>query len=318
MPKKRPGRREFLKDSLLASGGAAALLSLEERILLAKAPPQSGAPAGSVSGLPMGKIGKLKISRLICGGNLISGFAHSRDLVYVSSLVKRYFTDDKVVETLRICEENGINTAILRLDSHTIRILKRYWKTEGGKIQWIAQIKTGADNLTSDAKKAIDAGAAGLYVQGGVGDSLVKSGRTDVLAKFVEFARTNDAIGGVGGHTLAVPVACEKAGVNPDFYMKTLHTSKYWSFTTENVHDNAWSQTPDKTIEFMKKVDKPWIAFKVLAAGAISPTVGFKHAFTGGADFICVGMFDFQVKDDVKIAKSLLARKLQRQRPWRG
>ena len=318
MPKERPDRREFLRDSLLVSGGAAALLSLEERILLAKAPTKSAKPAPGVSGLPMGKIGKLKISRVICGGNLISGFAHSRDLVYVSSLVKRYFTDDKVVETLRICEENGINTAILRLDSHTTRILKRYWKKEGGKIQWIAQIKTGARALTNDARKAIDAGAAGVYVQGGVGDSLAHSKRPDILAKFVEFAKTNGVLGGVGGHKLAVPVACEKAGVNPDFYMKTLHTSKYWSFTPENVHDNVWSETPDKTIEFMKKVDKPWIAFKVLAAGAISPTIGFKHAFTGGADFICVGMFDFQVKDDVKIAKSLLARKPKRQRPWRG
>ena len=33
--------------------------------------------------MPMGKIGKLQVSRLICGGNLISGFAHSRDLVLV-------------------------------------------------------------------------------------------------------------------------------------------------------------------------------------------------------------------------------------------
>lgn len=317
MPKRRPDRREFLRDSLLVSGGAAALLSLEERILLAKAPAESAKPATAVSGLPTGKIGKLKISRVICGGNLISGNAHSRDLVYVSSLLKHYFTDEKVLETLRICEENGINTAILRLDSQTIRILNKHWK-KGGKIQWIAQIKTGARALTNDAKKAIDAGAAGVYVQGGVGDNLAKGGRTDVLAKFVEFARKNGVIAGIGGHKLAVPVACEKAGVNPDFYMKTLHTSKYWSFTPEGVHDNVWSETPDKTIEFMKKVDKPWIAFKVLAAGAISPTIGFKHAFTGGADFICVGMFDFQVKDDVKIAKSLLARKLQRRRPWCG
>ena len=111
-------------------------------------------------------------------------------------------------------------------------------------------------------------------------------------------------------------MACEKAGIETDFYMKTLHGTKYWSHSLENTHDNIWSKTPDKTIEFMKKVTKPWIAFKVLAAGAISPTVGFKYAFTGGADFTCVGMFDFQIKDDVQILKGLFARGIKRQRPW--
>ena len=53
------------------------------------------------------------MSRLICGGNLISGFAHSRDLIYVSRLLKEYFTDEKVFQTLSICEAHGINTAIL-------------------------------------------------------------------------------------------------------------------------------------------------------------------------------------------------------------
>jgi len=37
--------------------------------------------------VPFSTIKDLKISRLLCGGNLISGFAHSRDLVYVSPLI---------------------------------------------------------------------------------------------------------------------------------------------------------------------------------------------------------------------------------------
>ena len=66
----------------------------------------------------------------------------------------------------------------------------------------------------------------------------------------------------------------------------------------------------------MSGVKRPWIAYKVLAAGAIHPKSGFKHAFENGADFAAAGMFDFQVADDVAFANEVLAGELPRQREW--
>src|SRR5271165_6990053 len=77
-------RRGFITRALIASAGAA----------VAAPAAQTGPAPGSGTGgagdaavdpsskgtLPMGKIGKLTVSRLISGGNLISGWAHSRDL----------------------------------------------------------------------------------------------------------------------------------------------------------------------------------------------------------------------------------------------
>jgi NAD(P)H-dependent flavin oxidoreductase YrpB (nitropropane dioxygenase family) len=68
----------------------------------------------------------------------------------------------------------------------------------------------------------------------------------------------------------------------------------------------------------MKTVTKPWIAFKVLAAGAIYPRQAFPYAFKSGADFIAVGMFDFQIKEDCELTAKVVRLTQDRERPWRA
>lgn len=320
------GRRNFLKGAVISATAATTAFGLEEQILmshLAQAGDASPLPDTLLTTMPQGKIKNLSMSRLICGGNLIGGWAHSRDLIYVSQLFKSYNTDDKILETLRLCEEYGVNTILTNPVSGAI--INRYWNEKGGKIQWLSEVHPNPDDFKTTVRSAVDNGASMAYVQGGVGDRLVADGQLELLAKTVAFIKESGLPAGVGAHSIDVVIACENAGIDPDFYVKTLHSEDYWSArkpdqpaeVIRNPHDNFWCVDPARTIETMRHVSKPWIAFKVLAAGAIHPSQGFKYAFENGADFICVGMFDFQVADDADMAISALA-DLKRERPWQA
>jgi len=264
--------------------------------------------------IPHANIAGEEFSRVILGGNLIGGWAHARDLIYVSKLVKSYFHDDKVYETFLLAEKCGINAFLT--NPVLCRVINTYWKRKIGKIKFISDC--GGEDTIKGAQMSIDNGASACYVHGGVADALVEQGKLDIIAETLDLIRQNGLPAGIGGHKLQTVKACVEYGLKPDFWMKTLHHTDYWSANKENQHDNIWCTDPEDTIEYMKSTDIPWIAFKTLAAGAIHPEVGFRYAFENGADFVCVGMYDFQIVDDANIALNVLNSDLKRERPWRA
>lgn len=289
--------------------------------------------------LPKGMLGKHELSRLIMGGNLFDGTAHARDLLYVSSLFKSYNTEKKIFETLMLCEQAGINcVAVSDWVVHS-KMLNRYKKLTGSKIKILNYYIFGEDSKKNDEglKKAIDLGVDIIQVHGTISDRMVMNHRIDVVGNLVDLIRKNGVVAGLGAHTIDALIECEKNGIIPDYYKKTMHHDHYWSaHPRENRipfemslpnetrmqsdhnkwHDNLFDTFPDRTIEFINKTTVPVIGFKVLAGGAIHPKDGFKYAFENGADFICVGMFDFQIVEDVNICIDTLNNLQNRKRAW--
>ena len=262
--------------------------------------------------VPHAKILNLELSRVILGGNLIGGWAHARDLIYVSKLVKAYHNRTKIFETFLLAEKCGINTFLT--NPVLCSVINEYWKRNIGKIQFISDC--GGKNLLDGVKKSIDNGASACYVHGGIADQLVLEGKVEEIGKTLDLIKQNGLPAGIGGHALETVRACVEFGLEPDFWMKTLHKIDYWSARPDDQHDNIWCTNPEETIEYMRNLKQPWIAFKTLAAGAIHPNEGFRFAFENGADFICVGMYDFQTVDDVNIALEVMNDDLKRERPW--
>jgi hypothetical protein len=328
-------RRGLIAGSIV---GAAGIMGLEERILLAAMqeggdPNKTKAPPPQTEKMPTGKLGNLTISRMIIGGNLIGGWAHSRDLIYVSKLFKAYNTKEKIFETLALAEQHGINTILL---SETLMdIINKYKKETGGKIQTIIDFKPNENNPSAGIDKVIDNGADTIYIHGASGDNLVKRNRIDVIQKTIEYIKKKGMPAGIGCHSYYVLEQCRDVKIEPDYWVKTFHHDKYWSahpkdkrepFSVDvkqsedhnEIHDNMFCLEPQETIDFFKTEKKPWIAFKTLAAGAIPPKNGFTYAFENGADFITVGMFDFQIAEDARVVCDVLEKTKERQRQWYG
>jgi hypothetical protein len=315
-------RRSFVKGTLLSSAGL---------ILSVNAPGQEAAPSeaavGAPATLPKGRIGKLQVSRLLLGGNLLTHYTHSRDLKYVYSLAAHYNTDEKIMDTLAVAEANGINTLSMHNPPHPISVLRRYRKERGGKIQWIicptAPVEDDLAKYRQEVEDLLKDGCEAIYLWGVHADSLVAQDKIDLMAKVVELPKEYGVPSGVGGHNLDVVKACETHGIKADFYIKTFHHHSYPTAPKPdqlkepyNEFPGYWCRNPQETAEFMKSVTKPWIAFKVMAAGAIPPENAFRYAFQQGADFVLAGMFDFEVAEDVKHATDALGRAKQRARAW--
>ncbi len=327
--------------ALRGAVGAGAMLSLEEKTLRAALqqptnPQKQFRQTETVEPLACGKLGKLTISRLVMGGNLIGGYAHSRDLLYVSRLLRAYNTESKIFETLALAERSGIT--MIQLNPGCLDFVERYRKERGGKIQVMVCVDadpTAASQVRDQIQELVGRGADALYSHGERTDRCVMNGNVDAVGRVVELIKSAGIPAGIGSHSLETPIASQRHQLNPDFYVKTLHPDSYWSATPpedreewcwykgaspdhDRYHDNMFCLDPQKTVEFMQSIDKPWFAFKVMAAGALSPQIGFNFAYKNGADFIIAGMFDFQVADDLAIAKKALRRAQKRARPWRA
>lgn len=340
-------RRSFLKKSVAASAGAALIRGPEEAQLMAMLanPTDADRPREGASGkVPLGKIGKVPISRIIGGGNIISGWCHQRDLLYVSTLAGHYLTEEKQFDTLELMEEQGINTC--SPDPSQMAFINKYKRERGGEIQTVVGVRQEWDDFARPAwaglkewiDRCVDDGATLIYTQGGYTERVMKSGTAEgfeIIARALQHIRQQGLPAGLGCHDVKVIESADQNGIVPDFYFKTFHHDHYWSahprdsrepwsvdstrYVDHNkFHDNIYDLFPDQTQKIMAKKNQPWIAFKTLAAGAIHPQSAFEFCFKGGADFISVGMFDFQVLEDTLVARQTLEREdiLRRDRPW--
>ncbi|MGC8795320.1 MAG: hypothetical protein ACP5U2_18230, partial [Bryobacteraceae bacterium] len=185
------------------------------------------APAGALAAwadqtprMPCVRLGPYTVSRLIVGGNPVSGNSHvsaelSREMV-------DYFTAANAKRLLADCERAGINTWQSRGDRHIMRLLHEY-RLEGGRIQWIAQTASEYADIVRNIREIAAFRPIGIYHHGTATDRFWAAGKIEQARELLKAIRDTGVLVGLGTHIPEVVDYVEAKGWDLDFYMTCLY-----------------------------------------------------------------------------------------------
>ena len=258
------------------------------------------------------QIGDVKVSRFILGSNPFSGFSHQTPDVDMH--MKRYFTVQRIKETLREAEQLGVNTLIGRSDHHVMRMLLEYWD-EGGTLQWFAQTCPELGVPEVSIERSASMGAKACHIHGGVMDFLLAQNRLNEVPPLIEMIRQKGMQAGIAGHNPAVFEWAEQH-LDADYYLCCYYNSAHRDERAEHVSGmKEWFLDEDRVamVKLIQQLTRPVVHYKILAAGRNDPAQAFAYAaqHMRAGDAVCVGVGPADarqmVRDDVRLLEQSLA-----------
>lgn len=280
------GRRDFLKD--LAATAA----------LAASAPAAGVAASDSPAILPQIKLGKVSISRLICGANPFNGGSHLS--VFFNHQLREYYTPEQILKTLRRCQEVGINC--FQSGGKNFELYRRF-VDEGGRMHFLSLESRNCKVLPDLAQ----GGCIGVAHHGEVTDSLFKQGKLDEIHDFLKRIHDAGLPAGISTHMPAVVDAVESKDWEVDYYMTCVYERHRSAEDLEKLLGQApipvgevyLPNDPPRMYKAIQQSRRPCLAFKILAAGRLSerkPWVekAFRDTFAAikPTDGVIVGIYD--------------------------
>ncbi|MDR2569330.1 MAG: hypothetical protein LBD23_03400 [Oscillospiraceae bacterium] len=220
--------------------------------------------------LPTVSIGGIEISRLTVGGNPFSGNSHYS--IELNDEMINYFTMENIKRTLHRCEQLGMRSFVVRGDSQMFAMVREY-RSEGGKMRWLAQHAPEFGNYEAGIHKIKQAGAELVYHQGTITDALFKEGNYKQIQENLKVIRdAGFPAVGLGTHMPHVLEFADSNGWDVDFYALSVYNlsridrvSSYAS-TSINIDEPFFYDFRAIAFKAIRETKKPCIAFKVLGA----------------------------------------------------
>jgi len=251
--------------------------------------------------LPTITLGNKQVSRLICGGNPISGISHFSSEMDWDML--RYFTMPRLQQMLEECSRQGINTVQTRGDRFTMRMYLEH-RENGGQLQWIAQTASEFRDIFANIDEIARYQPIAIYNHGTHTDNAWHEGRIAEVRDYLKAIHDRGLPAGVGTHIPEVVEYMEEKGWEVDFYMACLYNLARGYKSAPAVERDAYAREqyqetdPDRMTETIRQTPKPCLGFKIMAANRKCATqesvkAAFQYAFANikSTDAVVVGMF---------------------------
>jgi len=257
------------------------------------------------------KLGDLQVSRLILGGNPISGFSHQDG--QLDHEMQHYFTAERCKALYRQAELLGVTTHIARADAHIIRLLIEHWE-EGGRIEWVAQTAPELGTPERGAEMAISNRAKAVFIHGGQVDHLYCHGRIEEVRPALRMIREAGLPCGIAGHMAQVFTYAEEH-LDCDFYMCSYYNPLPRDETPEHITQEEYFGPEDREqmTRLIQRLSRPAIHYKIMAGGRNDPREAFTFAARAmrPTDAICVGIYPKrnpnELAEDVQYLSEALA-----------
>ena len=276
-------RRSFLQSATLAAGVAAAASTVTpagaaqgagQRQGRGQAAQQGSAgtapkPASELQ-VPKMKFGNVEISRLVIGVNQFVGAAHFNSIL--GTIMREYYTPDKVREVMHQCNQFGINAYNYRHMDRTQSDLERF-RAEGGTMHLVVQ-EWGDPIAVYKAVKPLAMHYMGEFV-----DRAFQDDNMEIVQEWCKKVRDTGSLVGVGTHKPEVIAYVEEKGWDVDFYAGCVYnrtrTEDEWrqvlgGQVQETPNETYLQSDPPRMYKVMRQTSKPCFAFKILAAGRVN------------------------------------------------
>ncbi|MBU4272542.1 MAG: hypothetical protein KKA28_11835 [Planctomycetes bacterium] len=266
--------------------------------------PGDQAKSADATPMPQISLGKYSISRLIVGCHNFDGGSHMLTSAgaYMDKEMHAYYTPERVVKTLRRCEEVGINTWQGHERGTLLGCYNRFRKS-GGKMYLL-----GLEGSDEDMKPfAKIEGLIGIAHHGEVTDMLFKQGKLDVVKDRLKRIRDAGLLVGVSTHMPDVVDAVESKGWDLDYFQTCVYERhrdeaalrKLLGHVPLPVNEVYLDTDPPRMFRAIQQTKRPCLAFKILAAGRRTDRRAdlegaFRETFAAikPTDAVIVGIYD--------------------------